>query len=193
MYTSELVAAVQQDSPDTQVPTILTYINEIQRQMLSKPTASARITDPLTGEDPKITFDGAIRIYDLDVSSGFPEDALTISHVYTTDTSDHEHVRVNDATAAKPCQVITPLNFSGEYFVRSYKKPTNITSTRIEMDVPEKYHFDIIFQAIKGYIEDSEYGESRKLMDFLSPHLPRFWSEQSIRESINNNIGKSYE
>ncbi len=194
MQTTEMIAAIQQDSPDTEVPTILRYLNEIQRQMLSKPVAFTRIIDPITGRDPKISFDGAVRVYSLDTSSGFPGDVFTVDRVYSTYISEPvRDLHITDSTAGTPCQIITPEHFAGEHYVRAYRKPRTILSAMIQMDIPEKYHFDVVFNAVQGYIERSEYGESRKYDTFFKKDLPKFWSEQSIQENISNSMRRPYE
>lgn len=158
MLTSELVAAVHRNYPDVQVPTILTHLNEVHRFMLTKAIPTRRIIDPATGIDPQIELIEGQAVYTLDVASGFPEDAVLVERVYST-WENPLKTGIREATVETAAQVLS-YGEKGTYYVRAYKKPRNITGVHIEMEIPERYHYGTVKDAVEAHIEKDEFGRS---------------------------------
>ena len=191
MLTSELVAVIHQKYSDIQVPTILLHINEVHRFMLTKALPTRRIFDPATGKDPQVTFIEGQYNYPVDVANGFPSDAILVERVYSSWDCGVE-VGLNEGTSMAAAS-IDSYGLTGTFYVRAYKKPVNITSVAIELEIPERYHYTTLKDAVIAHIEKDEFGRSDLWYEFENVTVQKFWNEQNITGTVNNDRMKFYE
>jgi hypothetical protein len=156
--------------------------------MLGKPLASTKITIATTGKDPVLTTVSGTYQYSLNsTNTTMPSgtECLFVDKVYTDDYD--EAVDVDDTPCEKingdysnPAKVIFFDNPGADtYYVRCFKKPKDISSESIEMDVRQEWHLKGIYEGVMGWIEKTENGKSDRWDNFIYKILPEFWAEEN--------------
>lgn len=183
MQTSALITLIQKKAPKWSVENIREILNEIQNIMLmSKPLAMMRVKDSTTGEDYKFTASTSTYEYTVNTflataaGGSFPYDAAFVHAVYTSDPNDPDDgVTIIPATPSSAAKIIFDDSPSGDHYVWYYRKPTQITSTSVQLTVPQQYHLSVVHEGVVGMIEQFDNGESRRWEKFEQVLLPRFW------------------
>jgi hypothetical protein len=125
-----------------------------------------RAFDSTTGEDPKIT---PTKVdWDLTVDGTIDADANWIDKVYAT----HYECPL-DVTIYKTGIVFNENQLNTEYYVRYYKKPTELLDESKELQVPDEY-VDVLEEGVNAYIEYSEHGDRQNYLLWKRTELKQF-------------------
>lgn len=174
MLTSALITLVQKQYPDVSRVIILELMNEIQKMIYTQNAVSSmKMISSTTGIDPVLTTVAGTYSYDIATTTGFEHNAWRITDVYTSDISEPEDVTLFDATPSEAAKVIFKENpGTGNYYIRAYKFPTDVSSESIQLTVPNAYHLSHIFEGICGFIEKLRSGKSERYDIFMKSLLP---------------------
>jgi len=190
MKTLELVSHICREHSEWQVPTVLMYLNEVQRRMLSRPLRSREIFDPLTGKHPVLQTQDGVFVYTLSVLEGFPEDAIMADLVYGDDVT--YEAQFVEGSSSEKAKIMIPPTVSGSLSIRAYKAPREIKSPSVEMEIPESFHFSTVLVGVQGYLEQAEYGRSELLEKFERTLLPKFWEHENFKPKALSGEAKPY-
>lgn len=187
MQTSAIIALAQKKAPDWSTENLRELLNEIQNQMLmSKPLEFMRVYTTATGKDPTFTSSSTTFVYEISTANSFPNDAAFVEKVYTSDEDDVEDVIIYPATPSTVAKIVFKEAPSGDYYVRYYKKPTQITSTSVQLSVPVQYHMNTVFEGLCGMLEQIDSGMSQRLEKYERELLPKFWNAMNWKPYVFN-------
>lgn len=174
MLTSALITLIQKQYPDVSRVIILELMNEIQKMIYTQNAVSSmKMIDSTTGKDPVLTTVDGTYSYDISVTAGFEQNAWRVIDVYAEEISDPEDVNLLDATPNDAAKVIFKDNpGNGDYFIRAYRFPTEVSSESIQLTVPSAYHISHIFEGVCGFIEKLRSGKSERYDIFMKGLLP---------------------
>lgn len=176
MLTSALITLAQRDfAVDWSRSKLLTILNELQKMVFTQnATAQMRMYDSATGLDSKLTTGGVIREYNINTTNGFSHNAWRVYAVYSSDIDDPVYdILTFDATPATAyAKVVFPEAVSGDYYVRCYRFPTDITSEAVQLEIPSAYHLSHVYEGLIGFIEQVRSGKSERYQIFMQKLLP---------------------
>jgi hypothetical protein len=136
-----------------------------------------RAFDISTGNDYLFTTTDSQFQYDITTANGFPFNGWRVTNIYT-DPSNIEDTSIDftniDATQDDACKVLFKENpRAQQYYFTYYKKPTEITSASIQLDIPPQYHLDVVKEGVLGLIELADSGRSERWANFTERLLPK--------------------
>ena len=74
------------------------------------------------------------------------------------------------------------------YYLKYYKSPTTISSTAINLDIPDEYH-DIVIDGAIARIRQIEYGDSQMYLIWRNERVPaEYWDEANDNANNDNMI-----
>ncbi len=171
MLTSALISFINQEVPDWSRTKILLILNEVQKMVFTQNATSAMRMYSSTGTDPILT---GTNTYAYDIKTpAFSHNAWRVYAVYTEDIAyPNKDVLTFDATPSIPyARIIFPNNVSGEYYLRCYRSPTELTTELVQLEVPEAYHLSHIYEGVMGFIEQFRSGKSERYQFFMQTLL----------------------
>lgn len=178
MLTNSLISLIKKSATTWTVDNIRELLNEVHRICLTtKPVGQMRVFDISTGKDYLFTTTNNTFQYEITTTEGFPYNAWRVTNIYT-DVDDPEGSAVDfvntDALQDTACTVLFKENpGTSQYYFTYYKKPVEISSTSIQLDIPPQYHLDIVKEGVHGLIELSDNGRSERWNNFMNILLPR--------------------
>lgn len=175
MKTRAIVNDILKTGSTFTVPEVLSFIDEIQKEMLLGRFEFLEVIDETTGEYPVVSLTTTKR-YNITIANGFPFDGSIISEV-RNEEGKTIRVRKHEATETEPAYFILREDVSGSVTVIYYRKPGTIATVNNELEVPPRYHINTVMIGVKGLIEDRLYGKSTTLDDFRHRLLPKFQAE----------------
>lgn len=202
MQTSALITLIQRQAADWTSEEIRELINDVQFWMMSKPLAFNRAIDSSTGKDQYLPTTTDTYRYTIDTSNGFDSDALFIESVYPVSSPPKEpayNLSVSNGTdvtttigtisgAATVTFCNNPGTTTTTYYVRYYKKPTEVSTQQTNLTIPEAWHIPGVRAGVLAIIESVEHGANGpKWNDFTENVLPNFWGDMSMSA---DNIGR---
>jgi len=179
MLTPSLITLIKKSATNWTTESIRELLNEVHRICLTtKPVGQMRVFDTSTGNDYLFTTTNNQFQYEITTTNGFPENAWRVTNIYTSkdDPKGSSIDFINtDATQDEPCKILFKENPGlSEYYFEYFKKPREITSASIQLNVPPQYHIDVVKEGVLGLIELSDNGRSERwdrFMTFLVPKL----------------------
>jgi hypothetical protein len=158
MLARELVTDLERMYPDISREDLLYEINYVHRIMMSERMFFMRASDPVSGEDLKIT--------PTEISTTIA-DSSYIDRVYSGDYKCKLDVLVQGNTI-----IFKESQIGNEYSIRYYKKPTELLAETLEMDVLDDWVW-VIEEGVCARIE----GKVRE------DRMPWFnWRKTSFKE-----------
>jgi hypothetical protein len=169
--------------------------------MMAHPTQQNRIVDNSTGKDPYFNTVAGTFQYHAD-HTDMPNipvgtSAYKVSYVYTGNIDDSTFKEVPVITSIgtySDAALVTfkedPTTTTNTYKIRAFKKPKDINSETIELDVPENWHLPGLYEGVMGWIEKTDNGRSERWERFISEICQKFWYE--LNGSVNQQAKVSY-
>lgn len=184
MLMVEMVSEIKRKNPDYKVPQIMMFINDIQNRMLSHPIETREVF--VNGKHPTITMTLDVFKYPID-------DAIRVASVYSCDPEYPIEYSIIPSTAVKSLEIQMKKQYTGDFFVKYYKKPEK-ASMGVELEIPEEYHYNTVIKGVQGLIDEDENGDntSPAMDDFERRRLPKFWSDMNFDSTPKANIRKGY-
>lgn len=185
MRTSALVGYIQRRAKDWDRQSILDMIGDVQTIIFSEPTSYMRVIDESTGVDPVLTtvsgtysytISGAHVIENISSSPFLYEQTYGIPNIAMY--PKFRTVRGNESVDAKIIFSEDPGDAT--YYVKYYRRPNELTSESIQLEIPQEYHITHVAYAVLGMIEMAEHGTSEKYDIFYGRLL------DDIRSSLNS-------
>jgi hypothetical protein len=188
MKTSALLSYLQRKCRDWDRVALRELLNEIQNMVFMSPNNYMRVFDESTGTDPVLTTIPGQLVYTLDEAT-FGWDVQFIQDIRGLDSVGHESeygTRIdyeapqfrtfqgNENTCAK---VIFATDPNGtEYDIECYRRPQELTSENIQLEVPSAYHINNIAKGVIGKVEEADHGDSNTWLTFEKDLLPEIIS-----------------
>lgn len=166
MQAKELVTILEENNPDYSRQALLDEINFVQRIIFGSANMLTLVTDDTTGDDPKITPASAEHVI---------SDAMRIDRVYKKYYNIPMDVRIQGDTI-----YFDETHVGQEYYVRYYKKLTELTSEQMELMVPDE-HVDVLEQGVELRIASKEHGSYDDWDFWKSRKMPK------LKRKLNNN------
>lgn len=187
MLTRTLITLIKKEIPDWSREEIREIINEVHKIILNKRTLPSMRMLAANGKDPVLNTTTGVYSYDIDTVNGFLNNARKIVRVYIEDFDSPEDVTCLDAVGTDPAKVIFKEDPSTtSYYIRAYKKPTEISVEGIAMQIPDEFHFTYVKEGVLGLIEKFRSGKSERWDIFeklLLPELLNHISETNVRSA----------
>lgn len=192
MRTDALVAYIVRKNSDWDATTILSFVNEIQRQMYAHPLNNREVF--VNGKHPTITFDGSDG-YEISTANGFPEDAIIIGDIYSESGSCKQSIdfQVENYTEST-MPIVKPIGeLSGTYYIQYFKMPKWV-SIREQLEVPPHHHMTTLMEGVQAMIDEADYGTGRQFSysRFKTVLLKEFWDEMNVRSRKITSIRKGW-
>ena len=163
MTTTGLISYIQRKCPDWDRQTLLDLLNDIQNMVFMRPNHFMRVYDESTGKDPVLTTVSGTYKYELSetlpIANPFGHTIQLIDHVYQS-SSESDTLQYNrdggsdlldpkydsfKATKTSAAKIIFHDDpGSTDYKVKCYRRPNQLTSERIQLEIPEEYHIEHI-------------------------------------------------
>lgn len=207
MLTSALISLINTEAPDWSRVRILTFLNEIQQMVFAQnATAQMRIYDPVTGLDPVLVADGNVEYKITATDLGITHDSWRVYEVYDRyhDMQGYHYnhhvypdpvknVLTFDATPDTPyARVVFPFAASGNFYLRCYRFPNELTSEKVQLEVPAAYHLSHICEGVMGFIEQFRSGKSERYAYFIQKLLPDLVRRMSDGQRRNSETRYSH-
>ncbi len=165
MLAKELVSILEETNPDYSRQVLLQEINFIQRLILGTANSLNKAIDPTTGVDPQITPATAEHVV---------TDALRIDRIYSSDYNVPLKVNIQGDT------IYFDENCVGQtYYIRYYKKATELTSEMIELTIPDEY-IDDLEEGVLERLAAQEHGSRDGFRYWKKMVMPR------VQRKLNN-------
>jgi hypothetical protein len=149
-----------------------------------------RIYDSTTGLDPILTSVAGQYEYSINTTNGFPYNAWRVCNVYASDIKESlTDILTFDATPNTPyAKIVFPSVPNGNYYVRCYRFPIELTAENIQLEIPSSYHITHIYQGLLGLIEMARSGRSDRWKLFTDKLLPELIKRVSDSQSIRSEV-----
>lgn len=176
MHTQRMVSYIQKKAPGFEPSEILTVIDEVHRLIMSKVTVQRQSIDTTTGMPPYLATQQGVYQYDC------PADCLKTLSVFTRDSRGYRgtnfrgpYTRYNwtgllypesvvgqiDATRGRVATVTfvnDPGTTTDRYFHLYMLRPVEISSTEVQLQIPEQWHLDFI-DGVLARIRNERFGD----------------------------------
>lgn len=182
MQTSALITLVNKQVPDWSRVLILSLIDEIQKMVFSQnATEQMRIYDSTTGKDPILTTTNTVFEYNINTTSGFPNNAWRVYEVYETLIEEpFDDVTCFDAAGSTQyARVVFNTPVSGDFYIRCYRFPVSLSSEANQLEIPSAYHLSHVYEGVLGLVEIFRSGKSDRYQMFISKLLPELIKKMS--------------
>lgn len=184
MLVSTLVTFLKKQYPDYSSQNLLDIINEVHRICLTtKPVGQMRLYEANSTNgtgDVSLTTVVDTYSYDIDVVNGFSSDVWRITDVYETSIDTPADVICYDAQNGVPAKVVFKTNPNGAtYRLRCYKIPTEITSTSIQLQIPESRVLSDFYEGVCALIQLFTNGNSDRWMIWQKNSIPKILSDMN--------------
>lgn len=197
MKTTAFLSMIMDEAPDWGEPQILSYMNEAQRMILNHNLPDMFYLDETTGKPPVVTAVASQLKYYVGIDTGFTYDAWKIYGIVSAG-SDETGVITPSVQFFQDTGDGASVQFSEEqvadFAVLAYRQPKEITSVRINLEVPAKYHLPLLKRIVMMLLEEAENGapsQDRPLIERVA--LPKAWNEMCQQEFRGNNISEGYD
>lgn len=172
MLVSEMVSYITKNNPDWDTVIVLSFIDEIQRRMLSHPLKTREVFAG-DGKHPQIVITNDLKVYPI-------EDAIHVASVYACDVRTPIDYSIIPQTEVKPLEIQIIGDYEGTVRVQYYKKPSKV-SFGTELEIPQQYHYNTVIKGVQGLIDENENGAgtSEEMLDFERNRLSKFWHDMN--------------
>lgn len=176
MQTNALISLIQREAKDMPSELIREIINEIQKMTYrQRPVKDMQMYDSSTGLDPRFTATSGTYEYTINTTNGFDNNADFVTTVYVTDIDSPTDVLTFPANASSAAKIVFRANpGSSKFYIRAFKQPTEVSTTRTALTIPDAYHLSHVYEGVMGFIEQQKSGRSdrwEKWMNVLMPDL----------------------
>ena len=187
MKTSAIISYLQRKCKDWDRVALREILDGVQSYIFMSPNNYMRVIDESTGSDPVLVTVPGQLVYTLDEPT-FGWDVQFIQDVHGLDGTGHGHdneygasvdtrpafrtIQGNESNSAK---IIFSSDPNGaEYPIECYRRPQEISSENIQLEIPQQYHIDHIIKGVVGKCEEADHGESNTWLKFekdLAPEI----------------------
>lgn len=176
MQTSTLITLLKKQFPDWSTQNLVDIVNEVHKICLTfKPVSQMRVLadNEYDGDLQLTTTDGVVS-YDIDTTNGFSDDVWRITDVYENDINVREDVVCYDATEGVSAKVVFKDNPGIKNVnLRCYKKPTEILSQSVELQIPDNLVLKYFYIGVVAFIEMHTNGSFDNWLLFNDRLLPK--------------------
>ena len=197
MTTREIITYLQRKASQYTTAELLFLLDQIQKLIMSKPTAQRTVIDEATGMPPYLTTVNGTHTYEcpadcLRTTAIFAQEIQYYSRVaydgvfrsYTFRGVDYRAlpIKSTDARYGVNARVtfvgFNPGDNNNRYFHEYLYKPPDVTAVGVELSVPEKFAFDMA-DGVLARIRSEKFGDKSEWEYWKKTTLTEMWGEMS--------------
>lgn len=182
MLTNSLITLLKEEFNDYSPVRLAVLLDEVQRMIFTQnATEQMRMYSTTTGKDPILTTQDGVYEYTIGTIQGFTNNAWRVYEVYQNEDEDQVDVFTVDARSeSTPARIVFKENPGAQdYFIRSYRFPTPISTPYTALEVPYAYHLSHVYEGVAGLIEKFKSGRSERWEMFYNKLLPELVKKMS--------------
>jgi hypothetical protein len=197
MTTRELISYLQKKASQFTPAELLFLTDQVQKLVLSRPTAQRTVIDEATGMPPYLVTTNNRFTYDcpedcLRTTAVFAQELRYYSRVafdgvfrsYTFRGVDYRSLPIKSTDARYGVRAtvtfvgFNPGDNTNRYFHEYLYRPPDLTSLNVQLTVPEKFAFDIA-DGVLARIRSEKFGDKSEWEYWKKNTLTEMWGEMS--------------